>query len=78
MPKFCSKFMLDKEFDGEHYYSGIDGSLYHPQEEKMYQKEEYCVDYFFDKEDEDDPIADDKVSLSSCEIISNKIFVFSD
>lgn len=53
MPKHCHKFKLTLEEDGVHYLSGVDGSLFHPQEEKFYTNEEYCVDYFYDKAKED-------------------------
>lgn len=56
MPKHCEKFHLDQEED-PHFYSGIDGSLFIPGMENFHPNHEYCVDYFYYK-DEVDPAVD--------------------
>lgn len=56
MPKYCEKYYLDRDLD-PHFFSGIDGSLFEPNEEKLYPNSEYCVDYFYFK-DELDPEVD--------------------
>lgn len=48
MPKTCTKFRLGDEEEEEHFFSGIDGSLFIPQEETFYSNDKYCVDYYFD------------------------------
>lgn len=49
MPRHCQKFDLDREVD-PHFFSGIDGSLFQPNQEKFYPNDEYCVDYFYYKD----------------------------
>lgn len=56
MPRHCEKFHLEQEED-VHFYSGIDGSLFVPSMEKFHTNDEYCVDYFYFK-DEVDPAVD--------------------
>ncbi|CRL01349.1 CLUMA_CG014319, isoform A [Clunio marinus] len=56
MPKHCDKFMLDREEDA-HYISGIDGSLFISTMEKFHSNNDYCVDFFYTK-DEIDPEVD--------------------
>lgn len=55
MPRHCEKFHLTQE--ETHFYSGIDGSLLVPGDDKFFTHDEYCVDYFYDKE-EFDPSVD--------------------
>lgn len=57
MPRHCEKFHLTQEEDA-HFYSGIDGSLFIPGMEKFHPNDEYCVDYFYYK-DEFDPAVDE-------------------
>lgn len=61
MPKHCEKFHLDRE-DDNHFYSGIDGSLFIPGEERFLPNDEYCVDYFYIKDDVDPSVDVIKVS----------------
>lgn len=72
MPKHCEKFNLDRETE-PHFYSGIDGSLFHPEEEKFYPNDEYCVDYFYFKDDLDPEVDLIQVSISVIKSFTNKI-----
>jgi hypothetical protein len=64
MPKYCEKFILTEEDDGDHFLSGIDGSLYLPKVSKFIPNEQYCVDYFYDKQDFDPSV--DVIKVSKC------------
>lgn len=55
MPKHCQKYQHDRE--EPYFHSGIDGSLFISGWEKFLTNSEYCVDYFYAK-DEKDPSAD--------------------
>lgn len=73
MPKHCEKFNLDRELE-PHFYSGIDGSLFHPDEEKFYPNDEYCIDYFYFKDELDPEVDLIQVSISiSSLLLRNKI-----
>lgn len=45
--------MITEDEDGSFFHSGIDGSLFTARHEKFYTNEEYCVDYFYYKDEED-------------------------
>lgn len=63
MPKHCEKFHLERE-DDEHFYSGIDGSLFIPTMDKFHPNDEYCVDYFYYKKETDPAVDVIKVDFS--------------
>jgi hypothetical protein len=50
MPKHCEKFHMDRD-EEPHFFSGIDGSIFVPKHPKFHPNEEYCVDYFYYKDD---------------------------
>lgn len=56
MPKHCVKYQLEED-DGEYFHSGVDGSLYMPDNDEFHSNEDYCVDYFYYK-DKTDPDVD--------------------
>lgn len=45
-PKYCLKYHVDAQ-EKIHFFSGMDGSLFIPSDEKFYSNEQYCVDYFY-------------------------------
>jgi len=51
-PKSCVRYKLDKEEDGDWFFSGIDGALFVPKFKQHYSKEGYCVDYFYRKDNQ--------------------------
>lgn len=57
---YCEKYILEPE-DGEFYHSGIDGSLFTSKYEKFYTNNEFCVDFFYFKEDDVEPEPEVKV-----------------
>jgi hypothetical protein len=59
MPKYCIKYELQPE--EVHYISGKDGSLYVENTEEMYANEAFCVDYFYNKNENEDPDVDLRV-----------------
>ncbi|CAO1344995.1 unnamed protein product [Diamesa tonsa] len=62
-PKYCLKYHLDTE-EKNHFFSGMDGSLFVPSEKMFYNNEQYCVDYFYYL-DEDD-VAEIKMETFVC------------
>lgn len=54
--KNCEKYLVNEEDDGLHFHSGIDGSLFLSKHEVFYTNDEYCVDYFYFKDDGEDSI----------------------
>lgn len=50
-PKKCKNYHLSKDNNETHIVSGIDGSLMEVREDdvRLYQNEEFCVDYVYFK-----------------------------
>lgn len=63
MPKHCQKFLLDRD-DEAHFISGIDGSLFIPSINKFHPNDEFCVDYFYMKDDADPDV--DEIKVAKC------------
>lgn len=55
----CPKFQLDREdeLDTPHFISAVDGSLFMPGRDSLHSHDDYCVDYYYIK-DEFDPSKD--------------------
>lgn len=54
--------MLDDEIE-PHFFSGIDGSLYSAEYKEFYSNDNFCVDYFYSKDELDPEIDEIKVSI---------------
>lgn len=55
-PKHCDDYPLEEETDGKYYHSGIDGSLYLNGTDEFHSNEDYCIDYFYYKDETVDKI----------------------
>ena len=73
-PKYCLKYHVDAE-EKIHFFSGMDGSLFVPSDEKFYSNEQYCVDYFYFLDD--DNVAEIKVTCLRRLIRFNKSKILS-
>lgn len=63
--KKCDKFRLDEQTQ-VHYFNGIDGSLFHRDNPKVYPNVEFCVDYFQFKEEAN--LSDDNIKVTHAAI----------